>query len=68
MARVSEQRAVGLRDALPFDEGMATNATRDSVCSMDKAAEFLIDKARGRAMGSGDNLSLVVVKLEPLDT
>jgi hypothetical protein len=31
-----------------------------------EAAEFLIDKARGRAMGGGDNLSLVVVKLEPL--
>ncbi|MEZ6235325.1 MAG: NAD(P)H-binding protein [Phycisphaerales bacterium] len=34
-------KVVGLRDALPFDEGMATNATRDSVCSMDKAAAFL---------------------------
>lgn len=33
-----------------------------------EASESLIDKARGRAMGSGDNLSLVVVKLEPLDT
>ena len=33
-----------------------------------EAAEFLIDKARERAQGSGDNLSLVVVKLEPLDT
>jgi PPM family protein phosphatase len=32
-----------------------------------EAAEFLIDKARGRAMGSGDNLSLVAVKLERLD-
>lgn len=31
-----------------------------------EATEFLIEKARGRAMGSGDNLSLVVVKLEPL--
>jgi serine/threonine protein phosphatase PrpC len=32
-----------------------------------EAAEFLIEKARGRAMGSGDNLSLVAIKLEPLD-
>ncbi len=31
-----------------------------------EATEFLIDKARSRAMGGGDNLSLVVVKLEPL--
>ncbi len=30
------------------------------------ATEFLIDKARSRAKGSGDNLSLVIVKLEPL--
>ncbi len=33
-----------------------------------EAAEFLIDKARERAQGSGDNLSVVVVKVEPLDT
>ena len=33
-----------------------------------EATEFLVDKARSRAMGSGDNLSLVVVKLEPLDS
>ncbi len=32
-----------------------------------EAAEYLIDKARGRGMGAGDNLSLVVVKLETLD-
>lgn len=31
-----------------------------------EATEFLIEKARSRSMGSGDNLSLVVVKLEPL--
>ncbi len=31
-----------------------------------EATEFLIDKARARAHGGGDNLSLVVVKLEPL--
>jgi len=31
-----------------------------------EATEFLIDKARSRARGSGDNLSLVIVKLEPL--
>lgn len=30
------------------------------------ACEFLIQKARSRARGTGDNLSLVIVKLEPL--
>ena len=33
-----------------------------------EASEFLIDKARTRAQGGGDNLSLVVIKLEPLDS
>ena len=32
-----------------------------------EATEYLIDKARMRGRGGGDNLSLVVVKLEPLD-
>ena len=32
-----------------------------------EASEFLIEKARTRAHGGGDNLSLVIVKLEPLD-
>ncbi len=32
------------------------------------ASEFLIAKARSRAKGSGDNLSLAIVKFEPLDT
>lgn len=32
-----------------------------------EATEFLIEKARSRAHGTGDNLSLVIVKLEPLD-
>lgn len=31
-----------------------------------EASEFLIDKARSRARGGGDNLSLIVVKIEPL--
>ena len=31
-----------------------------------EATEFLIDKARARAQGTGDNLSLIVVKVEPL--
>ena len=31
-----------------------------------EATEFLIEKARSRAHGGGDNLSLVVVKVEPL--
>ena len=32
-----------------------------------EACEFLIDKARARARGRGDNLSIVVVKLERLE-
>lgn len=31
-----------------------------------EAAEFMVDKARARAHGAGDNMSLVIVKLEPL--
>jgi PPM family protein phosphatase len=31
-----------------------------------EASEFLIDKARQRAHGGGDNLSLLIVKFEPL--
>ncbi|MEY4098892.1 MAG: hypothetical protein RL300_63 [Pseudomonadota bacterium] len=31
-----------------------------------EASEFLIEKARSRAHGTGDNLSLVIVKFEPL--
>jgi serine/threonine protein phosphatase PrpC len=38
-----------------------------SSLSAREATEFLIEKARARANGGGDNLSLVVVKLEPLD-
>ncbi len=33
-----------------------------------EASEFLIEKARNRAKGSGDNLSMVIVKFEPLET
>jgi PPM family protein phosphatase len=33
-----------------------------------EATEFLIQKARSRSGGGGDNLSLVIVKLEPLGT
>ena len=33
-----------------------------------EASEFLIDKARTRAMGGGDNLALAIVKVEPLQT
>jgi serine/threonine protein phosphatase PrpC len=32
-----------------------------------EATEYLIEKARSRGRGGGDNLSLVVVKLEPLE-
>jgi serine/threonine protein phosphatase PrpC len=38
-----------------------------STLSAREACEFLIEKARSRARGGGDNLSLVVIKLEPLD-
>lgn len=37
-----------------------------SMLSPREATEFLIQKARTRARGGGDNLSLVIVKLEPL--
>ncbi|GBU15577.1 serine/threonine phosphatase [Polaromonas sp.] len=37
-----------------------------STLSPREATEFLIQKARSRAHGASDNLSLVVVKLEPL--
>ena len=46
-----------------------TNAEMGSVLSTlsaREATEFLIEKARSRGHGGGDNLSLVVVKLEPL--
>jgi serine/threonine protein phosphatase PrpC len=32
-----------------------------------EATEFLIEKARSRGHGTGDNLSIVIVKLDPLD-
>ena len=38
-----------------------------SMLSPREATEFLIHKARSRAHGGGDNLSLVIVKLEPLE-
>ena len=37
-----------------------------STLSAREASGFLIEKARSRGQGGGDNLSLVVVKLEPL--
>jgi serine/threonine protein phosphatase PrpC len=37
-----------------------------STLSAREASEFLIEKARSRGHGGGDNLSLVIVKLEPL--
>lgn len=37
-----------------------------SMLSPREATEFLIQKARSRARGGGDNLSLVIIKLEPL--
>ena len=33
-----------------------------------EATEFLIEKARARARGTGDNLSLVIVRIEALET
>ena len=32
-----------------------------------EASEFLIEKARSRGRGGGDNMSLAIVKLEPLE-
>lgn len=39
-----------------------------SALSARDASQFIIEKARERAHGGGDNLSLVIVKLEPLDS
>lgn len=41
-------------------------ASTVAMLSPREACEFLIQKARTRAHGAGDNLSLVVVKLDPL--
>ena len=38
-----------------------------SSLSARESTEFLIEKARNRAHGGGDNLSLIVIKLEPLE-
>jgi serine/threonine protein phosphatase PrpC len=38
-----------------------------SSLSAREASEFLIEKARSRGRGGGDNLSLAIVKLEPLE-
>lgn len=39
-----------------------------SALSAREASQFIIEKARERAHGGGDNLSLVIVKLEPLNS
>ena len=36
------------------------------MCSWRAVTAFLIEKARSRARGGGDNLSLVIVKIEAL--
>jgi serine/threonine protein phosphatase PrpC len=41
-------------------------ASTIAMLSPREACEFLIQKARTRAKGAGDNLSIVIVKLEPL--
>ena len=41
-------------------------ASTVSMLSPREACEFLIQKARTRAKGGGDNLSLAIVKLDPL--
>ncbi len=33
-----------------------------------EATQLLVDKARQRARGTGDNLSLAMVRIEPLPT
>jgi len=40
-AQARAARFLGLRDALPYDEGMAIMAAKDAVCGMTKANEFL---------------------------
>ncbi len=42
-------------------------ASTVTMLSPREACEFLIQKARSRAKGRGDNLSITIVKLEPLD-
>ena len=41
-------------------------ASTVSMLTPREACEFLIQKARTRAKGGGDNLSIAVVKLDPL--
>jgi serine/threonine protein phosphatase PrpC len=41
-------------------------ASTIAMLSPREACEFLIQKARSRAKGMGDNLSITIVKLEPL--
>ena len=41
-------------------------ASTIAMLSPREACEFLIQKARTRAKGMGDNLSLIIVKLDPL--
>ena len=46
----------------PAEMGAVVNALTPR-----EATEFLIEKARERACGGGDNLSLAIVKIETLD-
>ena len=41
-------------------------ASSIAMLSPREACEFIIQKARSRAKGTGDNMSLVIVKLDPL--
>ncbi|XAH25725.1 protein phosphatase 2C domain-containing protein [Xylophilus sp. GW821-FHT01B05] len=43
-------------------------ATALSTSAPREAVQWLIDTARSRSHGSGDNLSMAVIKVEPLDT
>ena len=54
----------GQRDVTDLSDFVASSVL-DSLAPRE-ATEFLIDKARSRARGGGDNLSLVVVRIEAL--
>jgi len=41
-------------------------ASTVAMLSPREACEFLIQKARARANGTGDNLSMAIVRLDPL--
>jgi NADH dehydrogenase len=53
VAKAKAARAVGLRDALPFDEGMARLGAKDAVCPMSRAEALLGLKPAGFRESAG---------------